>query len=73
MERPLPAAAGDPFAAVYERRRPEEAVLYRTVQAELGSFVGQARRRDRPLPHFSGRSPPHIPALRISAPMLCTA
>jgi hypothetical protein len=55
MERSLPAAGRDPFAATYERRRPEETVLYRTVQAELGSFLDQARRRDRPVPHFVER------------------
>ncbi len=60
MERPLPPSDHDlsapaPSAPAYERRRPEESVLYRAIQAEIETFVAAARERERPLPRFVER------------------
>lgn len=39
----------------YARRRPEEIVLYRVVQAELETFLARAQARERPVPRFVER------------------
>jgi hypothetical protein len=39
----------------YERRRPEESVLYGVVQRELETFLARARERERPAPRFVER------------------
>ena len=41
--------------APYERRRPEESVLYGVVQQELETFVAGAQARERPVPRFVER------------------
>jgi len=41
--------------STYERRRPEETVLYGVVQQELESFLARARSRDRTVPRFVER------------------
>ena len=45
-------AAGSP---TYERRRPEETVLYGVVQAELETFLARAQARERTVPRFVER------------------
>jgi hypothetical protein len=39
----------------YDRRRPEESVLYGVVQAELETFLARAQARERPVPRFVER------------------
>jgi hypothetical protein len=39
----------------YERRRPEESVLYGVVQSELESFLARAHAREHPVPRFVER------------------
>jgi hypothetical protein len=41
--------------STYERRRPEETVLYGVVQQELETFLARARSRDRTVPRFVER------------------
>jgi hypothetical protein len=50
---PHPRSA--PLDRAYERRRPQETILYRTLQAGLETLVVRARERERPLPRFVER------------------
>jgi hypothetical protein len=39
----------------YARRQPEESILYRVVQAELGTYLARAQAREHPVPRFVER------------------
>ena len=41
--------------STYERRRPEETVLYGVVQRELETFIARARSQERTVPRFVER------------------
>ena len=55
MASDTPVGHGPPDAPEYQRRKPEETVLYRVVQENLETFLASAREQGRVVPRFVER------------------